>query len=607
MYKQSLFAIAALGVLTSNSLAADKLDDVVVTAKSNQSISNTAGSVTVITAEDIKKLNATNVKDALVKSAGITVRPAGTQYGRQGISIRGSQSDHVLILVDGKKVSGSDTNILNSDYQYSWVPMNNIERIEVIKGAASSLYGSEAIGGVINIITKKSDEKFYGDIDFKLGTSSDKGGSSKELAFNIGGKVSDNLSVSLSAERKDIDVSEKNNTTYIEGKEYTNGTVRVTYDIDDTQSLSASYTGGQEDRLHIGDELYYDISRKSYDISYTKEFEDISLKLDYYTVESENEYVSRDTNHELKNDTFKAEVDIETFDNNYIVLGAEHKKERYDDNSKNFTDKQTTKSYYIQDEIEVSDDVILTLGARYDDHEVFGGELSPKANIVYKLSKNQRLKFGYGEGFMAPGLKENSSNYLYTAGYGITVTGNPDLKPESSRNYEIGYEYYLDNGHFKFNVFKNDVKNLIQFSSLGGRNYTYANVDNSVIKGAELEFDYDINENHNILINYTHLDAKDKDDNEKLTYRPENSANIILNSELPFDISSTFSINYTGKQYDGTENLSGYVTSNVQLSKTIINDLTLRVGMDNIGDNRLDSDNSNTPGRFTYVGLNYKF
>lgn len=615
MYKQSLFAITALAMLTSSSLTGEELDDIIVTAKSNKSIRDLAGSVTVITAEDIKKLNATNVLDVLVKSAGITSAPAGTNYGRQNISIRGSQSDHVLILVDGKKVSGSDALISMSDYQYSWVPMNSIERIEIIKGAGSSLYGSEAIGGVINIITKKSDNKFYGDFDVKFGSSKGKGGASKEFSLNLGGKVTEDLSLSLNAEKKDIEVIEKDNTTYIEGKDYNNGKLSLSYDFDDTQTLSASYLAGSEKRMHINDELYYDIDRESYDLSYSKDFKDISLKLDYYHVESDNYLAPSmfEYTHNVINETFKAEVEVESFENNYIVFGVEYKTEEYNKmydkpsaTKVNSSFSQNNKAYFVQDEIELGEDFIVTLGARYDDHEQFGGELSPKANLVYKLSTNQRLKFGISEGFVAPTVKENSSTYVFS-GYSYTIYGNANLSPETSRNYDLSYEYYSDDVDFKVSIFNNDVKNLITTEEITATTYTYANIGDVSMKGVETEIDYNINENNDLKFNYTYLKAINEETKKSLTYRPKSTANLILNSQLAYDVSSTFSISYIGKQYDGSEYLNAYTRGNIQLSKNLTDDLNVRIGMDNITNNRLKSDDIESKGRFTYIGLNYKF
>lgn len=616
MYKQSLFVIATLVALGSSSFANEKIEDVVITAKSNKSISDLTSGIKVITSEDITRLNATNVRDVLVKTAGISISPAGTQFGRQGVSIRGSKSDHVLILIDGKKVSGSDTNITNSDYQYSWVPMHSIERIEVIKGAMSSIYGSEAIGGVINIITKEPSEVLHGDIDIKLGSSSDDGGSSKEYALGVSGQIIDDLLISLSAEKKDIDVSTKNGDTYIEGKDYINGMLKAKYNIDDSQFISASYILGKEDRIHANDVKYYEIDRRSYDLSYEKKFEDLSMKFDYYSVESDNYAVSRKSEHQLKNDTLKAEIDIESIENNYIAMGAEFKKEKYDhvydspSTRPNFSDKQTTKSYFVQDEIDLGESFILTLGTRYDNHEVFGSELSPKAGLVYKLNDNHRLKVSYGEGFKAPGLKENSKEYNLVLVYpfgSFNFFGNPYLKPETSKNYELAYEYYSNSLITKLSVFKNDIKNLIEFGKIANTSdYTYRNIANADIKGLELELDYSFNDN-NLIFNYTYLDAKDKNTNKKLNFRAKNSANLILNSDLSYGITSTLSVKYTGEQFDDSEKLNSYTTTNLQLSKKFAKDFIFRVGVDNIGNEKLDSENSSTPGRVIYAGLNYKF
>src|SRR5574344_1750363 len=149
MYRQSLFASIAIAMLASVSQAnteivnekeTKKLDEIVVTSKSNKSIEDISSSVTVITAQDIEKMNATSVKDILRKQAGIVTVENGMN-GRQNISVRGSRPTDVLFLVDGQRTNRTDDYIERmSDFQYSTVPVSMIERIEIIKGAKSSIY-----------------------------------------------------------------------------------------------------------------------------------------------------------------------------------------------------------------------------------------------------------------------------------------------------------------------------------------------------------------------------------------------------------------------------------------------------------------------------------
>ncbi|WP_418179525.1 TonB-dependent receptor plug domain-containing protein [Aliarcobacter lanthieri] len=163
MYKQSLFASLAIMMLSTTSFSNEnteetkKLDDIVITAKSNKSIKDISGAITVISAEDIAKINATNLKDILVKTAGIV--EVGGSNGIKRVSIRGTRPVDALILVDGKKTNRTGTYATAADFEYSQVPINMIERIEIIKGPKSSIYGSDAMGGVVNIITKKDYSK----------------------------------------------------------------------------------------------------------------------------------------------------------------------------------------------------------------------------------------------------------------------------------------------------------------------------------------------------------------------------------------------------------------------------------------------------------------
>jgi len=243
-----------------------------VTAKSNQPDHDMPVSTTIITSEEIAAVNASSIKDVLIEQAGINIGVNNSsEHGRQNISIRGSATGHVLILVDGKKVSGSDAQIGHSDFEYNWVPMSAIERIEVIKGPASSIYGSQGIGGVINIITKKSREKFYGEADVSYGDSSDDGGDEYKLGLNVGGRIADRLSLFVSAEHSDLDPSRDEDDsaeTKIEGKEINNGLARIQFDIDETQYIKASYGQGNEDRLKVDDVPYFDIDRKNYSVGY---------------------------------------------------------------------------------------------------------------------------------------------------------------------------------------------------------------------------------------------------------------------------------------------------------------------------------------------------
>lgn len=606
---------------------------VVVTAKSNKPIEDTVGSVVVITAEDIARSNASSVKDVLVESAGITLGVNSSSIsGRQSISIRGSASDHVLILIDGKKVSGTDAQIGHSDFQYNWVPMDAIERIEVIKGPASSIYGSEAIGGVVNIITKKADQKFHGNIDVKYGASSDEGGDQIGGSVNLSVPITSKLSMVLGAERVDLEAAEDEDdptVTKIEGKEYTNVLARVQYDFDDTQHVEVSGSFGEEDRYRVEDELYYDIERASYGLGYGKRFGLVNFDIDGYVVDSDSHYNTTRSSggytHNLTTSVARAELGIASFKNHFIATGIEYKNEEYDkvydlaaSAGNNFKNDLTNIAGFIQDEIEIGSALIVTLGARYDDHEKFGGELSPKINILTKLGENHRIKAGYGEGFKAPTVTQNSSSYVSTSRH--IFRGNDDLQPETSQSYEVGYEYFGSSTTIKTAAFYTEVEDLISSIRTADNTppvpdeYLYINVDQANYMGFEFEITQYFTDSTSLKLGYTYLDTENEETGDPLRLRPDHSVNLRFTTRLPFGIETSIGVNYTGEQTNGAdesdpdyEEYDSFTVVNLQLSRSFGEHFTARVGVDNVADEDLDDMPYDIKGRLFYVGLNYGF
>lgn len=629
MYKQSLFTSIALTIITTTSFGqtneeATKLDDVIITAKSDKSIDDISSSVTVITAEEIAKMNATSIKDILVRQAGIIESVNQSPLnGRKGISIRGLDPSYSLILIDGKRISPTDGYVGHSDFQYSWVPIDMIERIEVIKGPKSSIYGSQAIGGVINIITKKDNKKLlYGEIDAQTGFSSaKKGGDEKNISANIGGKITDNLSIFLGGNKYKRDYTVGSEVTgfdhtYMEGIDNENGNIKLSYNLDDTQSIYASYLKGEETRILEDFPKYYNLKRDLYNIGYTKSFENVSFDIDYAKAKLDSRYSGGSSSMfnyitKLTNDSLKGEAKVTALKNNYIVFGAETSKETHDRDypmtgQSKWNYESKTNAYYIQDEIEISD-FIFTLGGRYDDNEKYGNEFSPNIGAVYKIDENQRLKLNYGEGFKAPLLTQGSSGYN-TMG----IWGNDNLRAETSKSYELAYEFYGQDTVFKAAVFKTDLENMIKSEGgHGGVGSKYVNVAEAETKGFELSIDYDITENHLLNANYTYVKTENKQTKNDLTYKPENTFNIGLTSKFGYGIQSYISANYLGEQYTdeaNTQKVGGYTILNAQISKEISKNLSARIGIDNIADKDFeDADPYVLKRRLSYVGLNYKF
>ncbi|MDD3443119.1 MAG: TonB-dependent receptor [Sulfurimonas denitrificans] len=419
-----------------------------------------------------------------------------------------------MILIDGKRISASDSLIGMSDFAYSWVPLNAIKKIEVIKGPMSSLYGSSAIGGVVNIITKKPTDSFFGEVDAKYGFSSADGGDEQDYSINVGGKITDKLSATIFAQAIKIEPM-KDGTNVLakrEGRDVKNAILNLWYDIDDSQQIAISSMRGDEIRDNLKYKEYYDIEKSHDSIEYRKYFDNVKMNLKYYmtSLDAHSDDTSLLYTHKMDDEVMNAEFAISAIDDNYIILGAERRVEKYHKAydftpAKDFKDEIDYTSFYLQDEIAVGEKTLLTLGARYDKHEKFGAELSPKANLVYKLDEYNRLKGGYGHGFNAPSLTQNSDDYVLA--YPINTSsmpmqfyrfrGNSALKPEVSDSFEVGYEYARDTTSFKATVFYTKVSDLITYKDNGTtvampkayQEKLYSNVDEAAIYGLEVEYE----------------------------------------------------------------------------------------------------------------------
>jgi len=638
MRKQTISIAASIFLFTAlygTQNSSQRLDNIVITAKSGSEAIDMAGSYTIVSKEDIKEMNVNTIAEILEEQTGITTGVnSGSQYGRSSINLRGMDSKHSLILIDGRRVSSSDALIGMSDFAYNWVPINAIEKIEVVKGPMSSLYGSSAIGGVINIITKKPSEDFFGEIDAKYGFSSADGGDEQDYSFNIGGKITDSFSATFSGQMINIEPIKNGNDILAkrEGRDAKSGILNLWYEIDSTSQISISSMRGNEIRDNLKFDEYYDIDKAHDSIEYEKYFDDIKMNLKYYmsSLDAHSDDTSLLYTHKMDDKVANAEFAVSKFSNNYIIFGAERRVEEYKKAYdltpiKNFENEIDYTSFYLQDEITIGDKYILTLGARYDKHENFGAEISPKAYLVYKLNDYSRIKGGYGHGFNAPSLTQNSDSYVLSYPINTTsmpmlfyrFTGNSELKPETSDSFEIGYEYNKDSDFFKTTLFYTKVKDLITYKDNGTsggfpiiyQEKLYSNVDKATIFGFEAEYERkNLLSNLDLYLGYSFLDTQDDTTKEDLIFRPKHKANLKLRSRLPFDVNTVFRVNYIGEQYNGSEDIDGFFTTGVSFSKEVMKNFSVIAGVDNLFDKQLSDDyDFGLKNRVIYSRLNYKF
>ena len=469
MKKLVLLSTITSFVLIQNSFANTALEDITVTTatKTEKNIDGVSASVIIVTKEDIEKISASTLKDVFEKIPSINAQfgrfPHPSSASKASVSIRGAGANGTLILIDGKRLSGET----EGPYELNRIPAAMIERIEIVKGSMSTLYGSDAIGGVINIITKKVD-KNNSTLDVKYGQNGHGEAKEKNVNFTTAGKKED---IKYKLFGSIIDTS-----SYSKNKSYTqvatnpttgavlaanpqngiNGTNKVTFgddsnvknigtriekDLNDSVTLgvdlnyldenregtyigSAQYAGGglikntpvnSEDnnrRFDVSSDLKYQIND---DLSgQTKVYRSYYKKRNETTPITFAGPVSTKFSANVTIDTIESNLTYSLNDSNIITTGVEFREETRDSSAINpvasssdfITKKVKYESLFVQDEIALTDSLNATMGARYDKISNADNKATIQAGLVQKLTENTNLRANYAQGYRAPDIAE---------------------------------------------------------------------------------------------------------------------------------------------------------------------------------------------------------
>ena len=473
------------------------LKPVVVTAtRTLQTLDENIAPVIVITAEQIEQSHASDVAELLQQHAGLELGRNGGAGQVTSVFIRGTESDHVLLMIDGVKINPSTA----GGPTWEYVSPQMIERIEIVKGPRSSLYGSEALGGVVNIITKRAAQGHQWQASAEFGAQN-----TKKYNASYNGKQSATR-LGINGEWFTTDGFPPR-ATQDYGGEHKNVSVNgyLGYETNDfDMELAAWQSTGSTDYVGL-DENYMEIPKdqdfKNNTTSLTTKYRinnwAQTLKLSHLTNEIRQNQLSRIydfTDFSLiessdftitKRNALDWQNDIKIGTENLLTAGIYLSKENtaamsfgtgYDENT-------TINAVYAQDIAKIGAHKIVIAG-RLTDHEDFGTEDSYNIDYGWALSPSINLSAGIGKGFRAPNASERF-------GY----AGNPDLKPETSKNIELGLKYKFDkNQRSSIALFQNDIKNLINYYDadgfLGPIPGQMENIGKTRIRGIELSYTY---------------------------------------------------------------------------------------------------------------------
>jgi len=544
----------------------------------------------VVTREQMERQQVKTVQEALRYLAGVKINRTSSGWGDKGkVQMLGMDEKHTLILVDGQRFVGGHGDAV--DLQS--IPVALVERIEVVKGPASALYGSDALGGVVNIITRS-------DLPGATFSASPAFGSRGSQAHEVsGGARWGQLDGLLSYTHREADGVEKATDRYRE--DLFHGSFGYRFSPAAHLSVKPFYSEhGMSDKSRrqerAGVNALWDWA--------PDEVSKLSLRGSFfdYRHETGDQATSWDT------DTYEGELTYSrpVFGRHLLTGGYQFLHEEIDDQGKAYAANQDLHSIYVQDEIDLHP-WILVFGARVDHHDRWDTEVNPRFSMLYHASDKLRLRASVGTAFKGPSLVK-----LYGDGWRMgprTVHANPDLEPEKSLGYQLGAEYQMAGGYLvKLALFRNEIDDLVA-SRIVGRDLYWENIDEAVTQGIEASLAGPLWRDATANLAYTFLDTENKATGRELTHRARHKVGIELNQHLPrIGLNINLAAEYYGRRYDSDyRKLGGYSVVNLALTQSIGKHLQLFGRIDNLLDKKAVQDEYDLDGLRLLCGLKVGF
>jgi len=562
-------------------------EDIVVTAiLTSTDLKSVPGSTEVITSEEIELKGSETVADALEDALGVVL----TFVPGRGMvpQIRGLADKRTLVLINGMRFS---TDFRDTTIDLTLYSAEIIERIEVVRGPTSALYGSDAMGGVINIITKEIPETPSGGATLRYGQNSHGELGTPTIRGFFGDRVG-KFGYQLMAhynEQDPYDIDLDDGFT----------------DFDEEQRRFAQLDLAETDRDA-------DSNRDGFHLQYDGHFStgDLMIRGYHSVYEMDRSYIGRRVqeyfNIENKLTQYEARFSGLEAGAHLLSFGAEYRdenrngRENRSEQPSNYT--IDNHAVFVQDQWSLSD---------------FGSVVTPRLAGVFSFKDNLRIKAYYGEGFRSPSVYEL---YVETVNNRENVLPNPDLDPERSRSYEVALEGETPQFSYAVRLFRNDLEDAIEKVyvrdvDLGGPRptpqYIRLNVESAFTEGVEIEGQYLFSPNFRLALNGIVMDSENELTGERLFNVPDYKANIRLEYDNPDNgWKSAIRLNFIGDQVASMKGTHGtdtdaYSMVHLYLAKSVSEHLRLFVGIDNLFDTELD--HMPEAGTFFYGGISMNF
>jgi len=547
-----------------------------------QAKGDTPYTVDAVTPRDLEQSSPVSLGETLEDAAGLNILSSGAMGANANVRMRGANAAGVLILRDGIPLNSPR----DGEVDLSTIPLSSIDRIEVVHGPGSGLYGSSTIGGIVNILSKNPPAQPETEITSLAGTHNtfierlSTGATAGKFGYIVNGEHTQSDGF-----RPNSDVTANSAST------------KLTYALNDTNDLGLN-TGFSESRLGApGKKTAADIDDRQID---HKSFIDASWGLDagdgleFKTRAYRNyerlrffENSAGPTWGDIAGDTFRHTTVSNGFDTQatkrfcglYSATGGFTYAGNFNDSTSSGKHSFNTRAGYLQNMFTLTEKLNFDLGARLDDYSNFGTQINPNAGLVYSFNQTDRVRASVSKAFRAP-----TFNDLYWPDDGYTA-GNPDVKPEKSMNVEAGVDKQIfDNLTASLTYFHSRFSDMIIWAENNTGKWVPSNVDSAEINGAELRTNLRISKEVGLEYGYTYQRPQNRATKKDLIYQPRQKFTTALKYSAA-GFTCRLSALYTGMRYtstDNTEKLKQYYTLNFSLDKKMTRNIDVLLYANNL-------------------------
>ena len=602
----------------------------------------TASSVTVLTEKDFAQRNATYVSDVLKTVPGVAMGISGGRGAATSLFLRGANSIHTAVIIDGIRVNPVDTN-----FNFGGLALSNIEQIEVLRGEQSALWGSDAMGGVVYITTKSGlykDKEF--NVDFDLGTGSHRtrdgsvtlSGQHHGLYYALHGDSHRTQGISARSERvfnyTSVSGGKSINVPATEKDGFHRDNVSMRLGFDDGKKGVDFLASHSSQTVHFDNSAEHE--RKFDDNTRTRE---TRYKLSGYFGNAEDLFVHKAAVSHVKTDADtaqysswtsavgKTEYDSKKLNTNYqldinfdregevkqaVSVLADYQNTKYIASAYNFAEKKLTeKSIAAEYRLFTESDHSLSVSGRYTDNSLFENAFTARLAGAYRLSQNLKAHASIGKAIHNPTFID-----VYGWGNSTSWAANPNLKPEKSLGGELGLLVESNDKRHSLDttLFVRNVDNFLDAIPLNNTYTLYRSINRdgkTKIKGVEISYNGKFSESLSGYANYTYTYIKSENDQYGSNYvrRPKHTGNLGLAYQITEKLGSDVNVSYVGKRLDsGDFKMPSYTLANLGVNYKVADSLTIYANLNNVFNKKYENIvGYGQDGRNVYVGLKGSF